>query len=162
MWMLEPKPKLTKPISKPNFKAHLCVIVTSIKACLIGIFGHLWMCFKAKTMRDRIGPNWRRFEASCISKPNFKAHLCMIVTSIKARLIGIFGHLWTSFKAKTIRDRTGPNWWRFEASCRNLKIFSRPDLQNRSILAETQHHSAGPWSRGTRVVSCFFANRLES
>ena len=38
MWMLEAKPKLTKPISKPKFKSHFCVIVISIKARLIGIF----------------------------------------------------------------------------------------------------------------------------
>ena len=35
--MPEPKTKLTKPISKSNFKAHLCVIVTSIKTRLIHI-----------------------------------------------------------------------------------------------------------------------------
>ena len=28
-------------------------------------FGHLWTCFKAKTMRDRVGPSWRCFEVNC-------------------------------------------------------------------------------------------------
>ena len=51
--MPEPKPKLTKPISKPNFKACLCVIVTSIKACLIGILDMRRRVSRLKTIRDQ-------------------------------------------------------------------------------------------------------------
>ena len=44
-----------------------------------------------------------------------------------------FGHLWTCFKAKTMRDRLRPSWRRIEANYWNLLTFDRPDLQNWSI-----------------------------
>ena len=65
--MPEPKPEpnleLTKPISELEFKARLRVI-TSTKAHLIRVLDIYGRVSRLKTMRDRVEPIWRHFEAN--------------------------------------------------------------------------------------------------